>query len=752
MSDHRILWRKDFRTVPAVERRIARYALQRFQGDARLHPHLHERDFLGALWQLTYPLLDPHALAACLPRSADEEPAWLKGNDGDAETARMERKLRRALNGEDSDDDEDDAEQQLVVQAGSLRQRVRTFLKTIPRWVMKRLAEADGQAPTSTTPTLLGEALGLDATAVRILDYLEHREQSEPLRLLLRAGRRGSGRVTARINLEQLATMLDLESGAVRAALDKQSPLRALRLVEVERGHADLEDFLSPSPLLREVLEAAPADVDALLALLIEPAPAGSWGLECFPHLAQDTGRLQTVLGQAATTGVVGVNALFYGAPGTGKTELARALATACGLTAYQVCSDDDDGDGLSREGRLSAYLVAQRLLARRRDVVLIFDEVEDVFDAGDNLFALLRGDRATGKQKGWMNRILEENPVPAIWIANRTHGMDPAFLRRFLLPVAFVTPPRSVRRQMAERHLGDCGLPPGLLDELAADAALAPAQLGAARRLLDLQPEAAPDATVREGVAALRTLLHGSPAPRRRAPVTAFDVAYLNLSGGIAPSAIARALHRQGRGSLCFYGPPGTGKTAFAEILAEALDRELVARQASDLVSPYVGETEQNLARLFREVDPTQSVILLDEVDSFLSDRRHAQRTWERTQVNELLQQMERFPGIFIAATNLMSGIDAAALRRFDFKLHFRALNPTQRQALFAREALGDATAPVQPELARHLDGLHGLTPGDFANVCRQQSLLGETLTPEQFLRRLMAECRLKGEEVRVA
>ena len=78
----------------------------------------------------------------------------------------------------------------------------------------------------------------------------------------------------------------------------------------------------------------------------------------------------------------------------------------------------------------------------------------------------------------------------------------------------------------------------------------------------------------------------------------------------------------------MCFYGPPGTGKTAFAEVLAEALDRELVARQASDLISPYVGETEQNLARLFRDCDPIRSVLLLDEVDSFLSDRRQARHT----------------------------------------------------------------------------------------------------------------------------
>ncbi|NCA72159.1 MAG: AAA family ATPase, partial [Sphingobacteriia bacterium] len=156
---------------------------------------------------------------------------------------------------------------------------------------------------------------------------------------------------------------------------------------------------------------------------------------------------------------------------------------------------------------------------------------------------------------------------------------------------------------------------------------------------------------------------------------------------------------------------------------------------------------TEQNLARLFRDSDPAHSLLLLDEVDSFLGDRRDARHSWERTQVNELLQQMEHYPGIFVAATNLMSGIDPAALRRFDFKLHFRALAPAQRLALFAREALGDVSAPVSADLARHLATLETLTPGDFATVARQRTLLGETLAPEQFLRRVAAECRMKGE-----
>ena len=104
-----------------------------------------------------------------------------------------------------------------------------------------------------------------------------------------------------------------------------------------------------------------------------------------------------------------------------------------------------------------------------------------------------------------------------------------------------------------------------------------------------------------------------------------------------------------------------------------------------------------------------------------------------------------ELFPFQKLALTNLMSGLDAAALRRFDFKLNFRALNPVQRRKLFAREVLGDQEAPLPAEIERHLGTMELLTPGDFANVCRQRALLDETLTPPQFLRRLMQECRLK-------
>ena len=146
-----------------------------------------------------------------------------------------------------------------------------------------------------------------------------------------------------------------------------------------------------------------------------------------------------------------------------------------------------------------------------------------------------------------------------------------------------------------------------------------------------------------------------------------------------------------------------------------------LLVKRASDLQSMYVGECEKNLARAFREAEQDGALLLIDEVDSFLQDRRGAQPSWEVSQVNEMLTQMESFSGVFIATTNLMHGLDQAALRRFDLKVKLDFLRPEQAWALLQRHCvqLGLA-APGMQEQAR-LARLRQLTPGDFAAVLRQ-------------------------------
>jgi SpoVK/Ycf46/Vps4 family AAA+-type ATPase len=172
-----------------------------------------------------------------------------------------------------------------------------------------------------------------------------------------------------------------------------------------------------------------------------------------------------------------------------------------------------------------------------------------------------------------------------------------------------------------------------------------------------------------------------------------------------------------------------------------------LLIKQASELISKYVGETESNMAAMFAEASREQAVLLLDEADSFLQDRRGAQRSYEVTEVNEMLQGMERHDGIFICTTNLLDRLDQAALRRFAFKLHFRPLTALQREQMLVTEALaGDAsllTASVRSRLAR----LDQLCLGDYAAVKRQTLILGVRYSAEEFLEQLEVEHRLKPE-----
>jgi SpoVK/Ycf46/Vps4 family AAA+-type ATPase len=224
----------------------------------------------------------------------------------------------------------------------------------------------------------------------------------------------------------------------------------------------------------------------------------------------------------------------------------------------------------------------------------------------------------------------------------------------------------------------------------------------------------------------------------------------------------IIAALQARPKATLCFYGLPGTGKTALGEHIARSLERPLMIKRASDLMSKYVGETEQQMARMFAEAHREKAVLLLDEADSFLQNRQLAVRNYEVSEVNEMLQGMERFDGVFICTTNLFERIDEAALRRFAFKLRFMPLRPAQRLRMFAAEALGwvpeegvvdaaalDASAAlaVPAAIAARLAALELLAPGDFAVVKRQAALLDELPAPDEFVEQLEREHRAKPD-----
>lgn len=162
---------------------------------------------------------------------------------------------------------------------------------------------------------------------------------------------------------------------------------------------------------------------------------------------------------------------------------------------------------------------------------------------------------------------------------------------------------------------------------------------------------------------------------------------------------------------NLLFHGPPGTGKTMFAGRLADQLGLKLITVTASDLLSHYVGETEEFIAGAFQEAQKKKAILFLDEMDAILGERDSAGASWERSQVNEFLVQMERFQGVFIAATNFPKIIDRALERRFAHKIAFNYLQEKSLEDFFSYFFKFPLTQTEREQLTR----MRSLAPGDF-------------------------------------
>ncbi len=438
-------------------------------------------------------------------------------------------------------------------------------------------------------------------------------------------------------------------------------------------------------------------------------------------------------------------------------------VAQAAGVELFEVEYADRDGNSLSGRDRYRSLQIGQAFLKGAAQAALLFDEVEDVFPpiSVDAAGLMARQDQQAMSAavshsvngKAWVNQILEANPVPTLWVTNRIEQIDPAFRRRFAYHLELTSPPPGAREQLLRKTLEGVPVGDAFVARLSERKGLTPAQIRTAVRFAGLVKDADEGAERMEALIE-RQLQNSDAALGKKpastggpGPVTTYDLDMLNVETRHEIPRIVQALKDRGHGTLCFYGAPGTGKTALGQHIAKALEKPLIIKQASDLISKFVGDTEQNMAAMFKEAEAENAVLLLDEADSYLQDRRGAQRTYEVTEVNEMLQGMERFRGIFICTTNLLDRMDQAALRRFTFKIQFKPLTAQQREKMFVTEALaGDAeqlTEPLRVRLAR----LEQLCPGDFAAVKRQTDILATTFSADEFIEQLEAEHRIKPE-----
>lgn len=528
------------------------------------------------------------------------------------------------------------------------------------------------------------------------------------------------GNLASELSSGVIASLTGLPSAEIDRRLHPGAMLNRMGLVDV-----DQDGTCTAGEMLKAVARSSATNGRELAMRLTPPPGKPTLQWHDFNHLEAE----RDVAERLVRSGQ-GASILLYGPPGTGKTEFAMLLARRVGAQAIFAGEADAAGGEPLRFERIGHFTLLRSMMRNDAKRIVVLDEADDILLMGSER------DR-NNVSKIWLNNLVESAERPTIYILNRQDMLEESLIRRMDLAIGFPLPSLAVRERIVRRHARRNGVRLGKSDvHRLASLPAAPAVIGKAlsgARRADGENRVNDAILIGEG---LTTAITGHVPPPFRLP-DAYDPALALADCDLGQMADQLVRAPDTGWSLLLSGPSGTGKSAYARHLADRLGIELIERRGSDLLGMFVGQTEANIAAAFGEARRARGMLLIDEADDFLFDRRQAQRGWERSMVNEMLRQMEALQAPFAATTNLAEQLDPATRRRFTLHAAFRVLDPGRAARLFRNWFGSDLPTG---------ETLHGQTPGDFAVVARIAKLLGVS-DPVRVLAWLREESEARGE-----
>lgn len=436
------------------------------------------------------------------------------------------------------------------------------------------------------------------------------------------------------------------------------------------------------------------------------------------------------------------VSILFYGKPGSGKTELAKALCKETGKKAYIFKNEAETDERMNILGRLVCLLSMER-----QDSIIIVDEADSLIKTLDFSFF----GPVPSKNKGTINKMLENNKDKVIYIINHQHQIDESTRRRFTFSIKFEAMPAMQLHAIAKSKITPMKLPEEtklqILDMFDKYHLTGQSVDNIVKTIegMDCEDD---EVLLRKVNIVMKenSLLLNGKAKMRETVKAEYDPSVLNASMNplhiveMVQNAAKFAEKNKGTESgirMLFYGLSGTGKTELARFIAEKLGKPILLKRASDIFGMFVGQNEKNIRDAFAEAEASDSILLFDEADSFFTDRNQAQRSWERSTVNEFLTQMEEFSGILICTTNLRNIMDPAMQRRFHMLVEFK---PMKFEGIKKMMEKYFPAYHLSNKEIEELEDSESVTPGDFGSLAgRIRFMNQDNVNSEYILEELM-------------
>ena len=310
------------------------------------------------------------------------------------------------------------------------------------------------------SPLQVGDALE-DNVAFAVREFELDDVDAQILTLVLRADRYamldafanevGTALISSSMTI---ACLLAMDPKEVHARIKPEAPLINQGLITLDTGARSTfgpDGYVRLSGSLSRVMQRPYKDQAAWIHAIVGPSACTALQIVDFKHVGPAVDLAVSILRGAASANSKGIHILLHGPVGTGKTELAKALATASGGGLWSICEECEGGEEPTRPERLASLRLTQRLLSAREGSVVLVDEAEDILEA-----PAASGYRPKGSFKVYLNRQLENSRRPIIWCCNNPENIDPAILRRMTLAIEVKRPNSAVREEIWRKVAGD--------------------------------------------------------------------------------------------------------------------------------------------------------------------------------------------------------------------------------------------------------------------------------------------------------